>query len=232
MDTRHKTERLSTASDSQHRQLCLVERSTLRPTLDVTEAWRRLPAQTGPSAQGHCRMNRSPPGEEVCGILPGRSLRWNSDVTQCFLSCPAPTDQGLSLGPGSCGRAQDPAKGQRQWASAWGQRILASLAGALRAGQVDVGGDGGSGEQKTLELSFTAQPVHLAPGERPEAEPRGGVKRARAAGLCVKRNAGIQLEKNLQSPAPHLPGLPDLHIKRGDGTVQTTSPTWKSYLDS
>ena len=134
MDTRHKTERLSTASDSQHRQLCLVERSTPGPMLDVTEAWRRLPAQTGPSAQGHCRMNRSPPGGEVCGILPGRSLRWNSDVTQCFLSCPAPTDQGLSLGPGSCGRAQDPAKGQRQWASTWGQRILASLAGALRAG--------------------------------------------------------------------------------------------------
>lgn len=74
--------------------------------------------------------------------------------------------------------------------------------------------------------------MHLTPGERPEAEPRGGVERARAAGLCVKRNAGIQLEKNLQSPALHLPGLPDLHIQRGDGTVQTTSPILKSYLDS
>ena len=96
-----------------------------------------------------------------------------------------------------------------------------------------MGADGGSGEQKTLELSFTAQPMHLTPGECPEAEPREmGVECARAAGLCVKRNAGIQLEKNLQSPALHLPGLPDLHIQRGDGTVQTTSPTLKSYLDS
>lgn len=112
MDTRHKTERLSTASDSQHRQLCLVEKSTPGPTLDVTEAWRRLPAQTGPSAQGHCRMNRSPPGEEVCGILPGRSLRWNSDVTQCFLSCPAPTDQGLSLGPGPVAEPRTRPKGR------------------------------------------------------------------------------------------------------------------------
>ena len=48
----------------------------------------------------------------MCGALPGRCLHWNLDVTQCFLSCPALTNQALPLGPGSCGRAEDQAKGR------------------------------------------------------------------------------------------------------------------------
>lgn len=65
-----------------------------------------------------------------------------------------------------------------------------------------MGADGGSGEQKTLELSFTAQPMHLTPGECPEAEPREmGVECARAAGLCVKRNVGIQPGKEPAEPS-------------------------------
>lgn len=99
---------------------------------------------------------------------------------------------GPPSGPRVLWQSRGPGQGQRQWASAWGPRILAPPPGALRAGQVDMGGDGGSGERKTLELRFTAQPMHLAPGEHLEAEPGVGVERARAAGLCIKRNAGIQ----------------------------------------
>ena len=90
---------------------------------------------------------------------------------------------GPPSGPGVLWQSRGPGQGQRQWASAWGPRILAPPPGTLRAGQVDMGGDRGSGERKTLELLFTAQPMHLAPGEHLEAEPRGGggaCKRCRA----------------------------------------------------
>lgn len=38
--------------------------------------------------------------------------------------------------------------------------------------------------------------------------------------------------QRLQSPAPHLHGLPDLQTQRGGRTVQIASPTLKNYLDS
>lgn len=104
-------------------------------------------------------------------------------------SCLVPLSQsGPPSGPGVLWQSPGPGQGQRQWASTWGPRILAPLPGALRARQVDMGGDGGSGERKTLELRFTAQPMHLAPGEHLEAEPRAG------GGVCKSCRAMHQEE--------------------------------------
>lgn len=82
-----------------------------------------------------------------------------------------------------------------------------------------------SASQPSPCTSPQASAQRLSPG-------RWGWSVQELQGYALRGTWGFSLEKNLQSPAPHLPGLPDLHIQRGDGTVQTTSPTLKSYLNS